>query len=98
MPKEVLPIVQNPARYAGWTVHLQDLHGMGEVFDKPTRTAIIDPTKAGPRKALAHALAHIHLQHVYEPGDLFTSQQEDAADAHADTMLQLDWSLALKVA
>lgn len=91
----LLDLTQAPARLDGWTIHLGTLHGMGEVFDKPTRTAIIDPTMAGPKLSMAHGLAHIRLKHMYDcPSGVYTDEQCDAADVHAQDMLaaSIEWA------
>ena len=79
---------ESPCRFDGWQIQLTPLHGVcGEVFDKPSRTIIVDPTTVGRTMAIAHAASHIALKHHLVAGDWFTEDQCDAADVRA-----LDWA------
>lgn len=89
-------LAQNPCRYDGWTIFLTRLHGVAvEIFDKPTRTVLIDPTAHGPKVAIAHATAHIALRHHLDCADgVFTEIQELKADTHARDLLAaaVEWA------
>ena len=76
-------------RHPLWRVHASSLHGIGEVFDVPRRTVLIDPGTRGKQYAVAHALAHLDLGHVKScGGGAFSEQQE--RDAHWLAQLRVD--------
>lgn len=90
-------LTQSACRFDGWQIKLTPLHGVcGEVFDKPSRTIVVDPVNVGPTMAVAHAASHLALRHHLEAGDWFTEDQCDAADVRALEWAQmiLAWSEA----
>jgi len=76
-------------RHGEWSIRLAPLFGLGEVIDVPRKLFLIDPEKHGDRYALAHAVAHLDLEHVSEDGGgAFTAEEE--ADADGLARLRLD--------
>jgi hypothetical protein len=55
-------------RHGEWSIRLAPLFGLGEVVDVPRKLFLIDPEKHGDRYAIAHAIAHLDLEHVSEDG------------------------------
>ena len=91
--------VRSACQFDGWQIRLTPLHGVcGEVFDKPSRTIIVDPTTVGRTMAIAHAASHIALKHHLVAGDWFTEDQCDAADVRAIDWAKviLDWAQSLE--
>jgi hypothetical protein len=76
-------------RHGEWSIRLAPLFGLGEVIDVPRKLFLIDPAKHGDRYAMAHAIAHLDLEHVTEDGGgAFTAEEE--ADADGLARLRLD--------
>jgi hypothetical protein len=76
-------------RHGDWSIRLAPLYGLGEVVDVPRKLILIDPEKQGDRYAIAHAIAHLDLEHVSEDGGgPFTAEEE--ADADGLARLRLD--------
>lgn len=68
-------------RWPEWTVYLTKLHGVNEVINSPRRLILIDADDGGADWALAHALAHLDLEHhLSGPGGEFSKEQEGQAD------------------
>lgn len=69
-------------RWPEWTVHVTSLHGVNEVIDGPRQVILIDASDHdGEDWALAHALAHLDLEHhLSGPGGAFSAEQESQAD------------------
>lgn len=75
-------------KFAQWTAHFTRMYGLeDEVFDYDKRTILIDPGADGEAWALAHAAAHLELDHQNSGRRDFTADQEAAADALAEAWL-----------
>ena len=73
-------------RWSGWRIYLTDMHGLGELCDPKAQLVVIEPEPSAEH-AVAHAVAHLDLEHHLTPG-AFTDQECDDADDLA--LLRLD--------
>lgn len=75
-------------RWPGWKIRLARLTGVTELIDGAARVVTIDPRQEDMEWAVAHATAHLDLQHHMVPlGGFLTDTQEADADALAHSRL-----------
>lgn len=69
-------------RHADWVIRHRDLRGAPEVMCPVRRVILIETAHGWParRCSLAHAVAHIDLEHRTSPHGVLSARQELAAD------------------
>ncbi len=76
-------------RYPDWVIRHRPLHGVPEVLSWRHKTILIDSDQswAAKRCSLAHALAHLDLDHRATLGGRFERREEQQADELAATRM-----------